>query len=294
MDGYYDGIPKEIEEMSLDELEIAIEKEKERCEEINAQKYRITETLKLPGEGITVYFIKCREQAEFRVGDVFSDLHGNRARVKAIEMIHRKGAIPMVDGNPIGVLFEMLDGEKICGDALAKEDTKMIVKKIYFDMDGVLADFERGVEEICGLTPQSQNGKHRSPAEDDEMWARIKLDEHFYDHLEIMPGAKELFDAVYGKYRDKCEILTGIPKPKRGIESAGDDKISWVRRLLSEDIKVNIVFREEKPQFCTGKECILIDDLEKNINEWESMGGTGILFTDAESTMQKLKELNVI
>ena len=28
----------------------------------------------------------------------------------------------------------------------------MTVEKIYFDMDGVLADFERGVEEICGLT----------------------------------------------------------------------------------------------------------------------------------------------
>ena len=33
----------------------------------------------------------------------------------------------------------------------------MTVEKIYFDMDGVLADFERGVEEICGLTPPSQN-----------------------------------------------------------------------------------------------------------------------------------------
>ena len=27
----------------------------------------------------------------------------------------------------------------------------MEVEKIYFDMDGVLADFERGVKEICGL-----------------------------------------------------------------------------------------------------------------------------------------------
>ena len=33
----------------------------------------------------------------------------------------------------------------------------MTVEKIYFDMDGVLADFERGVKEICGLTPPSQN-----------------------------------------------------------------------------------------------------------------------------------------
>lgn len=28
--------------------------------------------------------------------------------------------------------------------------------KIYFDMDGVLADFARGVQEICGLLPLDQ------------------------------------------------------------------------------------------------------------------------------------------
>ena len=49
----------------------------------------------------------------------------------------------------------------------------MEVEKIYFDMDGVLADFGRGVEEICGLTPPSQNAKHHKPGEDDEMWARV-------------------------------------------------------------------------------------------------------------------------
>ena len=67
----------------------------------------------------------------------------------------------------------------------------MEVEKIYFDMDGVLADFERGVKEICGLTPPSQNAKHHKPGEDDEMWKAIKACPHFYDYLELMPGAKE-------------------------------------------------------------------------------------------------------
>ena len=91
------------------------------------------------------------------------------------------------------------------------------IKKIYFDMDSVLADFERGVRELCRMEPPSQNDKHRNPADDDEMWRRIKQHEHFYDELELMPGAKEMFDAIYEKYGDKCEILTGIPKAKRGI-----------------------------------------------------------------------------
>ena len=170
----------------------------------------------------------------------------------------------------------------------------MIVEKIYFDMDGVLADFERGVKEICGVTPPSQNAKHHKPGEDDEMWERIKETKHFYDYLELMPGAKEMFDAVYDKFGDRCEILTGIPKPKRGIENAGEDKTIWVRRLLSKDIVINIVQREEKPQYCKGKGCILIDDMRRNIRDWIAEGGTGIIHTSAEDTLNQLKQLGVL
>ncbi len=170
----------------------------------------------------------------------------------------------------------------------------MNVEKIYFDMDGVLADFERGVKEICGLTPPSQNAEHRQPGEDDEMWAAIKACPHFYDQLEFMPGAKEMFDVIYEKYGDKCEILTGIPKPKRGIVNAASDKKKWVKRLLSEDLVVNIVFREEKPQYCHGEGCVLIDDMESNIRDWKAMGGTGIVNVSAAGTMEQLRELGIL
>ena len=168
-----------------------------------------------------------------------------------------------------------------------------MVKKIFFDMDGVLADFDRGVKELCGLEPCSQ-GDDWQPGDDDEMWSRIREVGHYYDKLELMPGAKEMFDVIYGKYKDRCEILTGIPKPKRGIPTAGEDKIKWMRRMLSEDIVVNIVIREQKPEFCTGKDCILIDDLEGNIKEWEAEGGTGIRHVSPEETLRQLKEMGLL
>ena len=43
-----------------------------------------------------------------------------------------------------------------------------MIEKIYFDMDGVLADFDRGVEELCGV-PCPEQGKSRSQEEDDLM-----------------------------------------------------------------------------------------------------------------------------
>ena len=166
----------------------------------------------------------------------------------------------------------------------------MEIKKIFFDMDGVLADFDRGVRELCGMEPTPQGDDWR-PGMDDPMWAKIREVEHYYDKLELMPGAKNMFDTLYAKYGDKCEILTGIPKPKRGILTSGEDKTNWAHRLLSEDLVVNIVFREEKPNFCTGRDCILIDDLEKNIEAWEAIGGTGIRFISAEHVLERIGEI---
>lgn len=164
--------------------------------------------------------------------------------------------------------------------------------KIYFDMDGVLADFDRGVSELCGFQIVKQDVADKMS--DEEMWNRIKEVPHFYDKLQPMPGAVELFHAVYDKYRERCEILTGIPKPRRGVLNAGEDKTKWVRRLLSEDVVVNICFKEEKVKLCQGADCILIDDLPPNIEAWRSAGGTGILHHNAQETMGILKEMGIL
>lgn len=159
-------------------------------------------------------------------------------------------------------------------------------------MDGVLADFNRGTVELCKMNPVEQS--NGSKAADDELWSKIKAVEHFYDKLEPIDGAVDMFNALYEKYGNACEILSAIPKPKRGILTAKEDKILWAHRLLSESLKVNIVYREEKKEFCTGKDCILVDDLEKNITEWEKVGGTGILFTSAHEVLEKKAEIEGI
>jgi len=170
---------------------------------------------------------------------------------------------------------------------------RMAEMKIYFDMDGVLADFDRGVLEMCGMKSSSQNGTY-DPHYDDLMWEAIRKVDHFYDRLELMPGAKEMFDRLYGKYGGRCEILTGVPKPERGILTAAEDKKAWMKRVLSDTIKVNIVVRKEKILHCAGPESILIDDYEKTIREWREKGGTGILHVSPEQTEAELKKLGVL
>lgn len=165
----------------------------------------------------------------------------------------------------------------------------MEIEKIYIDMDGVLADFDRGFRELCGMEPVNQSDP--DPTLADVVWDNVRKVPHYYDKLEVGPGAGEMFRILYETYGDKCEILSAIPKPHRNIEHAKEDKINWVKRELSDTVKINIVYRAEKKQFCTSKGCILIDDFRKNIREWEEAGGTGILYTSAADALEAISKL---
>lgn len=168
----------------------------------------------------------------------------------------------------------------------------MTLQKIYFDMDGVLANFNHGLMDLCGIAPQDQ--ENQSDEYSSRMWGAVRNIPHFYDKLDPIPGTLDLFQELYEKYGGKCEILTAIPKKDKGIVTAGEDKISWAHRLLGPDVMVNIVYKEQKKEFCTGPDCILVDDLARNIREWTECGGTGILFRNAEEAREKLHEWEVL
>lgn len=177
-------------------------------------------------------------------------------------------------------------------DAPSMGGTPVVPEHIYFDMDGVLADFDRGVEELAGFV--QRYGQGESPEEDDLMWEAIRHVDHFYDRLAPLPGSLELFRELHGRYGDRCAILTGIPTPRRHIDTAGEDKVSWCRRLLPEGVEVNVVYRREKRKFCKGRESILIDDFSENVAAWEAAGGTGILFRGADDARRQLMGLGIL
>ena len=169
----------------------------------------------------------------------------------------------------------------------------MTYNRIFIDMDGVLADFDGGVETLCHIKPIPQDGV-RPDDYDDKLWEAVKQIPHFYDVLSPLPGAVEMFEAGYNAYGDRCEILTGVPKPKRNIPEAGQDKIDWAREYLNDKVVVNTVLREEKTNYCFGPEYILIDDYTKNGLEWQKKGGTVINHSSSEDTIEQLKQLHIL
>lgn len=170
------------------------------------------------------------------------------------------------------------------------KDNRKAIEKIYFDMDGVLANFDEGVRTLCGMEPLPQNAE-RTPGYDDALWAHIRKVPHFYNLLEPMPGALEMFEEIYRIYGDRCEILTGIPKPHRGIATSAEDKAEWVKRILGPDVVVHAVIRQDKKNYCKGKRTVLIDDAKSNIEDWERSGGTGILYLNAGQTLEAIRSV---
>ena len=165
--------------------------------------------------------------------------------------------------------------------------------KIYFDMDGVLADFESGVRELCGMEPQKQG--RQTPEQDDLMYAAMREVGHFYGKLRPFPETVALLHELLELFGPEyVAILTGVPKPARNIPEASDDKKAWIQRHVSSSLEVNTVLRRDKIQFAGSKDHILIDDYSANIKAWEKAGGTGICHISAEATRKRLVELGIL
>ena len=158
-----------------------------------------------------------------------------------------------------------------------QEDPKY---KIYVDMDGVLVDFDGGYEKLTGMTTRAADEK--GP---EFFWKPIsKAGAKWWITLKWMPDGKQLWDYVK-KYNP--ELLSA---PSRE-EASKMGKRVWVKRELP-GVKLILRSADKKQEFASPNS-ILIDDREKNIEQWKSAGGIGILHTSAASTINQLKELGL-
>ena len=150
--------------------------------------------------------------------------------------------------------------------------------KIFLDLDGVMADFARGKREILKL-PDS--------ASSEEIFKALAGDKgkDFFLRLPKTRDADRLWQFLKG---NDLQILTAVPMTNR--EEATKNKVQWVKRNLSKNVKTITTTRRGKKKFA-GPDNILIDDHKKNITDWEGAGGIGILHTSTSKTIKELKKL---
>ena len=154
---------------------------------------------------------------------------------------------------------------------------------IHLDLDGVLADMHSDYEQRFGK-------KIHDVIPPKEFWNNIGTVDNYFYHLPKKPKAKLLFRFLRSIPNSKLSILSGIPIPRGKLSTAALDKEKWVHKYFSSSITVNtIVGGKNKYQYIApGNICILIDDMQRNIDNWREAGGIGILHTDVYDTITQM------
>lgn len=147
--------------------------------------------------------------------------------------------------------------------------------RLFLDLDGVLADFDRGVEAVTGRRPEALRIA--------EMWRALSRAPAFFETLPWMPGAERLwrFCAPHAP-----TILTGLPLGRW----AAPQKRRWVARMLGAHVPVIACMSRDKPRHA-GPGHVLVDDRAGGRAGWEAAGGIFIHHRDADGSIAALRAL---
>jgi 5'(3')-deoxyribonucleotidase len=156
--------------------------------------------------------------------------------------------------------------------------------KLYIDLDGVLADFDKAANEVL-----KTDNHHEFTFKwgNEETWKRLHADGQFFAKLPLMPDAIQLWNAV--KHL-KPTVLTALPKSDS--DRVDTQKREWVRKYFY-GAPVITCMTVEKPRHCAPGD-ILIDDRAVNLDAWKAKGGTYIIHYNSETTIGALRALGII
>lgn len=158
-------------------------------------------------------------------------------------------------------------------------------KKIFVDLDGVMADYEGQYRKLGG-DPDEKGGKKAQRFKRPEF-------EHFYLHLPLLPDALTLWNYVKKVCTEGHVDGPYILSAKSNFQRTSyEDKVIWVERHLhtSGPHVIIVNMPNQKYKHCTPGD-ILIDDNTKNISEWINAGGVGIIHKNAKKTIEQLHAL---
>ena len=156
---------------------------------------------------------------------------------------------------------------------------------IYFDMDGVLADFEAGFLKVSG---QDLSLLPDDVFADKETKDKVFAHPTFFIDLPVLPGAKDMVAYAMG-YDADVQILTATGYSNEDAVRA--QKHKWIAKHFPEITEIHTVPKStDKAQFA-WPDVILIDDrLEKSIVPFRAKGGIGIHHTSPADTKRQLDQ----
>ena len=155
------------------------------------------------------------------------------------------------------------------------------VTKIYLDMDGVIADFDKRYKELYKIAPRDADTYKTF----DKFFTMFIADREFAK-LDLMPDALTLINYLRS-LPIPTEILSSTSSEKRDAEIR-EQKIDWLKKHNIE-FPVNLVPGKRLKRTYARPDYLLIDDTSQNIDQWRTDGGIGILHTDALTTIGILK-----
>jgi hypothetical protein len=147
--------------------------------------------------------------------------------------------------------------------------------KLFLDLDGVLADFDRGVRDLTGRDPADLPLRG--------MWDTLARAPDFFATLDFLPDAEALwrFCAPHDPI-----ILSGLPQG----QWAAAQKTQWVARMLGPQVRLITCMSRDKPRWSAPGH-VLVDDRATTAAGWEAKGGRFLHHVSATQSIAALREL---
>lgn len=150
--------------------------------------------------------------------------------------------------------------------------------RVLLDLDGVLVNFVKGCCELHGKRNPYTDEKNRGiwnletlfGIELNQFWNGM---EHaFWANLEPMDDAFELLEIVESIVPQKDICILSSPTRNPGCIPG---KIAWIERFIPQYRRRFLI--GPKKDFCANIRHILIDDYDKNVEDFRKAGGRSIL-----------------
>ncbi|MCF8260345.1 MAG: hypothetical protein K9J12_06195 [Melioribacteraceae bacterium] len=170
---------------------------------------------------------------------------------------------------------------------MIKETNQLDDFTVFLDMDGVSVDFVGGVKNLLGEPGKTLDDWGIEEAygfNEDGFWEKVDTFE-FWSTLEPYPG----FDDFYKNLNEIVSNVVYCSKPSRHPISASG-KLEWMQIRYGKRFRDYILTPQK--HYLAKPNTILIDDKDKNVEDFVNAGGKGIVIPQTWNKFADLAEMS--